>query len=475
MNQILSMKELLTIEEDLEVLNFRFVYDNILMWPFVRNFLLQSAVNKMFDLDYPYFSISKLFHNNIFAYLINTITNNPLLGNNNESIDIMIFGSGVLNVKGDNGKYINKSYDYFAFEYEDRTLIIEESSKGKYLKPRYFTRVRYHDAILIKALIKSQFEKLKTLDTKTVEQFILFLKKKFIYKFDDSTWIRVCHNLKSKAKSLPSLHSCYSMLFEKFNPKLIILDDGSYGHKSHVLKWAREIGIKTAEYQHGAVSKNHQAYNYGKALLGSEYEKYLPQYFLTFGKYWNSQINTPSQTITIGNAYIIEHLKNHRVPMETKTKKIVLLISGGTTPELFRQLALELKKRLDDSKFEILFRPHPAERFLVKERYQILKTNEILLNTGNLYDTLSSVDLIVSTEISTVLFEAMFFRKQVFVQNNPYLSYYVDRNIFSVFNGVEELVEKILNNETKNYNPNDFWDGNWQVNYRNFIENIAKI
>lgn len=37
-----------------------------------------------------------------------------------------------------------------------------------------------------------------------------------------------------------------------------------------MIKWAKERGIITAEFQHGAVSKIHPAYNYGEAILNSE-------------------------------------------------------------------------------------------------------------------------------------------------------------------------------------------------------------
>jgi len=35
----------------------------------------------------------------------------------------------------------------------------------------------------------------------------------------------------------------------------------------------------------------HPAYNYGEAILNSEeYKKYIPDYYLTYGDYWNNQI-----------------------------------------------------------------------------------------------------------------------------------------------------------------------------------------
>jgi hypothetical protein len=204
--------------------------------------------------------------------------------------------------------------------------------------------------------------------------------------------------------------------------KIIFLENGSYGYMSYILKWAAEKGVITGEFQHGVISKNHPAYNYSLGVLGSEYKNYLPQYYLTFGKYWGSVISTSSKDVVIGSPYIIEYIKGMPEKNITIIKKRILFISGGTVYEILKSLAIELRKILPVSMFDIAIRPFPGEFASIKNRYSDLGKYDIALDFDNLYDSLSSHDIIVGVEFSTVLFEAMLFDNKIFI--------FLDRSIF---------------------------------------------
>lgn len=479
MKNILSIKELLSIEESLEVLSFCFEYDNILMWPFVRSFLLQGAVNKMFGFANPHASKEKKTYKDIVSYLVNTVKGSPFSKNKNAHNDILIFSSGIVNVKREDGRYFNRLYDYLAFEYENNTLIIEDSIRRKYRRPRVFPNVKYHDLILIKIVLKTRYKKPSIKDIENIERFICFLKREFLYKLEDEVWNEAKRVLKIISKKLPVAHFYYSKLFKKLSPKIVILEGGSYGCHSYILKWAKEMGLVTGELQHGneIFIRNHQAHIYNNKIFGSEYEKYLPDYLLTFGRYCDNNVSTPCKIVPVGNPYIIEYLKSYVKLKRNETKKLVLFISSGIIPGISMGVVLGLKKKLDNSKFEIIFRPHPGEIPFIEDRYNDLKENGILFDYDNLYDTLSTVDFIIATTPDTVLFEAMLFKKRIFVLNHPYVSYYIDPHIFNAFEDLEELAELISNNqhEDKDYNSSCFWEENWRDNYRNFIENIVGI
>ena len=67
---------------------------------------------------------------------------------------------------------------------------------------------------------------------------------------------------------------------------------------------AKEMGIRTAEYQHGAVSRGHDAYNVAPGQGSSpEYQKVLPEFFLGYGRWWNEQINVPVTKVAVGNPH----------------------------------------------------------------------------------------------------------------------------------------------------------------------------
>lgn len=73
-------------------------------------------------------------------------------------------------------------------------------------------------------------------------------------------------------------------LLHKIKPKILFLNGAYNGGESYIIKWAKEKGIITAEFQHGVISKLHSDYNYGNVILDSEeYRKYTPDYFLIWG------------------------------------------------------------------------------------------------------------------------------------------------------------------------------------------------
>ena len=64
---------------------------------------------------------------------------------------------------------------------------------------------------------------------------------------------RLTGSLSGLAASARFLRDAYFRLFERTQPALVVLEDAGYGGQAFVLKWAREAGIGTAEFQHGLI------------------------------------------------------------------------------------------------------------------------------------------------------------------------------------------------------------------------------
>ena len=89
----------------------------------------------------------------------------------------------------------------------------------------------------------------------------------------------------------------------------------------------------------------HPAYNYGDAILNSEeYRKYTPDYFLTYGEYWNKQIKIPDNFYIVGHPHFHESIKRYK---NTKEEDTILIVSQWTLTKEFvdiaRYLAREFK------------------------------------------------------------------------------------------------------------------------------------
>ena len=467
------LDELVDIENDPEILRFRFAHDEMLMWPYVRYPLLLAAYAQEFQFE---FSASAAKASSCFQYLrylADSFVQRPLPRNK----DIVIFSSGVVNVPTGRGTYINRLYDLPAGEYPDHTLIIEDSWNMKYLRPREFKEVWKHDSIRMRAHLRSLMVPAKAHDLREIAEFLRFLGDRLNCRLPEGVWSDLNMRLRRLSIMLPFLHGCYRALFDKLRPRLVILEDASYGGRAYITKWAKDMKIKVAEYQHGLTSKNHLAYNFGAKIRGSEYERYLPQYFLTYGGYWGSVINLPSEKIPIGNAYLVEQSRE-RIPRTSGEKRVVAVISCGTKPQALVEFVLELQRCVDPALFEIVLRPHPAEILASEARYADLTAAGIRLDRGNLYDTLRRAEIVVCLEGSTVLFEAVAFGAKVFIPEfdpDSHLGQHVDPRFFMQYSDVRDLVDKIVRGVTKEWDSQFVWERNWRKNFRHFVENTVGL
>lgn len=464
-----TLKDSLVIENNSEIFDFRFEFDNILMWPFIRFELHWIPIFK----EYKLIDIPREREKLTLLYLKNTLINNPY--RLKTRYDILMFCSGITNVKRED-KYFNRLSDYLAFMYKDKTLLIEDSVRRRiYYTPRVFPNVCYHDFIPLVGYIKSRFVKPGEKDIITIKRLVKFLEQNFPYKLDQANLNTIESALLYESKRLKIYHYLYHKLFDKFNPKLIFLEDAGYGGRSYILKWAKARNIITIEPQHGLVYKNHMAYNYGEAILNSDtYKEYLPDYFLTYGQYWNELINLPVKKITIGNPFYCEHIKKISSTNQSKTKtKILIIFSGGLIPEM-KKITLEFISMPDAGKYDISFRPHPCELPTIKDKYSdLLKTIKIDTEQ-NAYLSLLNTDF-VAGEPSTVLAEATGICKSVFVIDHPITDLYFPKGMFKRFSNARELTNLILtHNQSNGINKDYLWESNWEDNYKNFINSLLK-
>src|SRR5207342_2453626 len=103
-------------------------------------------------------------------------------------------------------------------------------------------------------------------------------------------------------------------LLGRVRPRLALIEDASFGHMAVFNATARRLGVTVAEFQHGMVSKGHDAYNVAPTLAASEaYRRTQPTAFLAYGSWWNDQFNAPVDgKVVIGNPHRTETLGGWR-------------------------------------------------------------------------------------------------------------------------------------------------------------------
>jgi len=476
----MDLQDLLSLETK-ELLEFKFSNENLLIWPFVRYQILSGISQKLNNYSAPHASNEKLKIIEIILYIITTIKSNPFKAQN---FSIAIFATTLDNTFKLDGRYFNRVHDYFALEYENSTLIIEESGRRKYRLPRYSKNWASGDLVNIIASIRSRVNILNKLSIVDIDKFMQYIENKFADYFSYTEFNKIRKNLIYTKKIIKYYREYYKILLKKIKPKIIFINCASYGGmKSMLIKLAKEMNIKVAEFQHGIIYRDHPAYNYSRAIFDSaEYAKYLPDFLLTYGEYWNQNMTHPSPKITIGNPHYNSMLDKYRQRKENILKNdvlTILIVSQGIVTEKFVHIAKVLSESLDTNKYNIIFRLHPGE-VPFENRYRELynKPELTISKTGDIYELIFKSDFIIAYN-STTIFEALGFEKPIFILDDDVTKHVIPNDIGIRFKNASNLVEIIKrfnvapNTSEKNYEY--YWESNWKKNYHEFIDLIAEI
>ncbi len=457
-------------ELDDEIIKSKFIIKekDLMIWPLIRTRVLSYIKRKKNKIAIPHAGHTKLSLKN-FRYIYNSLKYAPHRLNKRYNIFYYISARGRLN-----NKNFNIGADYYS-SLLPKTLVIDASYRGHYYIPDNTDNFAIGEYGELKAFLLYQIKRLfsKKKNNHSIERFIEFLKTKDNIEEDFAEKIR--KKLYYYYYGYDYYRSYITNVFKKLNPKIIFVRTATYGRfKSILLKIAKENGILTGEFQHGNISESHVAYNYGDAIFESEqYKKYLPDYILTYGDYWNEKIKIPSKKMTIGNPHFYESKKKYKEIKEQKDS--ILIISQGTITDKFVKIAKYLSEKLQN--YRILFKLHPGEvpfEGRYKELYKY--ANIELAKSGDIYEYLAQFENIVAC-YSTTIFEALGFNKKLFILNNKLSEEFIPENIGLRFKENEELKDLILNTKELNmtYNLEYYFNSNWKENYKNFLNEEVGI
>ncbi|MBN1293312.1 MAG: hypothetical protein JXB48_15845 [Candidatus Latescibacteria bacterium] len=473
----MNVDSLIDFENDPRLLEFKLSHDNIHIWPLVRFNLFRHAFAAMYNLQTAHAGSETISLIPRLKYLFQSIQNNPLYKAGKH--DIIIIGSGAGIVAKRDGKWFDRINDYFALENEHTTVVFDEAYRLRYKSPRYPENVRYLDFIEITSkLLSILFPAFIKTDYRCIERFISFVINYFPYPLSGPIFKDCRKYLSHIAVSLRFYHFQYQFLFKKIRPLILFIEDASYGGKAYLLKWAKEAGIITAEFQHGNIIPNHLAYNYGSELLNNgDFGKYLPDYLLLYGEYYLSCIRTSSKGVIIGCPHFSSQfaVKNSKSKIRQR-RMTILVVSQGTITSLMVELTIQLIIRLPENKYRLIFRLHPGE-VPFEERYRSLLSYPIieLSKTGDIYELINISNYVVGSS-STALIEAMGFSKEVYIYECTDSLLYMPRQFAVWFKTADELCEALKSgNYRGNVDPEYYWAKDWKENYREFInEKVMK-
>jgi hypothetical protein len=260
-------------------------------------------------------------------------------------------------------------------------------------------------------------------------------------------------------------------LIRRIQPRVLIVEEGCYGHMAVLNATAREAGVPVAEFQHGMVTRGHDAYNVAPQLAGSEaYRRTQPAAFLGYGRWWNDQFNAPvDEKVVVGNPHRTETLRTWR-PDSARTQVVVL--GDGVETEAYLALCRRLMSIVAPP-LRVVFRPHPLERPRVAGGGD---RSVAIDNTPDLYASLAAARAVVA-EASTALFEAVGLVPGIFVWDTDKSRFYLGDHPFQRFADPTELAGLLATGDPDRLRPDvtdAIWAEDWQGRFLRYVTNQAR-
>ena len=192
-------------------------------------------------------------------------------------------------------------------------------------------------------------------------------------------------------KNFLGVRDTFSSLLQKAQPRALYLVV-SYG-KEAAIAAAKNLGIPTVEFQHGALGRGHMGYDFA----GWSCVPYFPEKILAFGPNWFANCSLPEQcaVIPVGAPHIETAVSELFQTKGRHSRQLLVLSQGPVARQLVEQIARFAKLRSD---WRILVRPHPSEN---RDQLRAL-WDELLGGAGNRVEVENNRSLVEQAVESSV-------------------------------------------------------------------------
>ena len=481
MNKEITLSDLLRIEDSEKILEICCPDTGIPLWSTIRLPFLRLIMG---DLLYatPIVNRGAALHSGSrlrqMAMVSRSFAHNAVrLKALNQQYPVVLMATGARLIERD-GCYFNCLSDHFVAVASKRTLVIEDLFGWKWPFPRHQNNVLLQTPLRVGGVLMGRLR--ARLYRESAHAFVNLASSRSLdllgCKMDERRreWLtKICMN---GAASLLPRYRGYQTIFQKAGARLLIKEEGCYGgpDNASAILAAKHLGMVTAEYQHGAVSSGHTAYNFAPAVSGSHaYRQTLPDFFLTYGSWWGEQVNAPVKKIAIGNPHLAETL-GVATALQPQAGRI-LVLGDGIETSLYLGLCERLVALLCNT-HEVVFRPHPLERSSVWTKYPDGLLGKVRIDTHqDIYSSLRESGAVVS-EVSTGMFEAVGLTPKVFIWDTPKSRFSIPEHPFQRFSNADELAHLVRDESAGRVSVQQLekvWAPNWQRNYLEFIEQMV--
>ncbi len=463
-----------SLEDDAGILNYR-LSSGELVWPLVRHGVITSILNHNNKLDIARSSgaVSMVA---LMKTLLTSIVKTPF---RIKKGCVIFFNSGITNIKTEgDGKYFNRVTDPFYFQFKKGEARLIESTAFKVLRmPRVHNGVYPQFTLSLLVKLKRKSARLGPGEFASLSDIVGYIENKLAARKINFSKSDVTTIITDNVLNYISGRQVYRSFVTSKKPKIIFLEDASYGNNAPILLAAKDNNIKVIELQHGFVNNEHIAYNLGSGISGvSEIARYFPDYYFAYGRFWSNSINIPSTRLSIGNPFLTQSVsKFGRVGHKSESDRTILFLSSGVTIKETNDFLTMLAPVSDVKGYRIVFRPHPSESKSVVDRYKPALDLGMSVSTNSaLYADIASASIVIG-ELSTALFEALAFNnKRCYLLWSTFTKSYLDHpmDMQTIDNDTVGRIFEERVAQTKEAQGSYFWETNWE---KRFQEAMAAI
>lgn len=460
------------VENSQEIMEFTAGPASMALWPLVRSLVLvriTTALRKVFDSYSPVEPLNRVRPNDKFR--LNSLLDGLSIMSWPKDREILYISNKHANKMRD-GKAFNHWEGPTAEHLGNKTLFISTHSLNHGLNRE--SGISFKSADLFYRIINKLPIYQKRTQRKKIADFIEYIKKKISNSFDKTISIQASERLEEILQLRLNVASLEYFLTKKIlhksKTKIIFIATCAYGNNIGIQRAATEMGLHTAEIQHGMIYKNHYAYNCSESIAKyPEARQYFPHHMLTYGSLWHSQITIPASCHVLGNPDF-----SFRTDQFSHTRNKSILFSLSDEYESFTNIIAEIIKEFPDR--EIVVRPHPSfiANFSSTSINQL--TGFTLDTSSNLYETLEKSDIVIGSA-STSLFEAAALGLRCFLKPSTVTE---GNKLWSIFEHIEssrDLLSKLRTPDSGRIPDsvrNAVFASDWQDNYCTFIDTILQ-
>lgn len=465
-----TMAQLLTIEDTHDLLSLQCSHTELPLWALIRTSFIRQILSKLIYNDTPLTGAStrtpvvKIVHS-----LIRSLSSNLLSHGLSGEVCFMTSSLGLIMLEG---RYFDRINGHFVNATTNHPFVWEDQYEWRWIEHRAFERVYYHAPFQIAGAVYGRLRVTQIEKQRARELIDLASERcrdRLDLKIEDSEREELSASLSRRLVTAPFLFDAYRNQFLRRGVRLLFKEDASYSHSAIVMAAANAQGIETAEFQHGALSSAHDAYNFSPVVAEhSKFRKALPRHFLGYGDWWNSQINLPSQKVAIGNPHRDLALSSSS-PSAMREGNILLVLGDGVETERYFEFLRQITPSVRAKGLRPVFRPHPLERSRVVEAARHLDI-EVDMHS-DIYDSFSEAVVVVS-EISTGLFEAIGLVDHILIWNTPKAIFNFPEHPFQPVSSPEEFVEILKGDALKTISKEivaRIWAPSWRSSYNQFL------